>query len=295
MFSTDGPPGSCGAPRFNAKIELLNMNNPGKESAKLALHTQDPSHKDYKLMRERQEAQQHAALRLQLGGSKRADRQSGTDLSVQLKFSPDPMVGQINSIYLCNLQTNLWEFVTNADIEQHIQDLYASLDLNLRGWSSPGSCATGSSWTSKTATWTCWPRATGSSRPTSRASHSGHCARRIASASPRAGPTRPKKPGRSSRDTACAGALPSTGAASHRGAAHGSCGLLSGRRIAKRFMVTDKHDGNNGNSAFADLVKAFFGDNYSSDQGAKFVMRAAVERGGRSDHGAGSQGYKGCG
>ena len=69
--------------------------------------------------------------------------------------------------------------------------------------------------------------------------------------------------------------------------------LMSGDRAAKRFMIlTDQSGGNNGKSAFCDLVRGFFGG-YSRKDGKKFVTRPAVERGGRNDHDAGTQNYKG--
>ena len=69
--------------------------------------------------------------------------------------------------------------------------------------------------------------------------------------------------------------------------------LMSGRRVAKRFMIlTDKSGGNNGKSAFADLVRGFFGS-YAKKKGKKLITRPAVERGGRNDHDAGTQHYKG--
>ena len=67
--------------------------------------------------------------------------------------------------------------------------------------------------------------------------------------------------------------------------------LLSGRRLAKRFLVfTDRRSGNNGKSMLAMLVAKFFG-RLADSNGKKFVTRPAVERGGRNDHDAGTQGF----
>ena len=68
--------------------------------------------------------------------------------------------------------------------------------------------------------------------------------------------------------------------------------LLSGRRLAKRFLV---FTGNNGKSMLSLLVEKFYGQlAVGGNTGQKFVIRTAVENRGRNDHDAGTQGYANC-
>jgi len=63
-------------------------------------------------------------------------------------------------------------------------------------------------------------------------------------------------------------------------------GLLSGRRLAKKFLVlTDKSGGDNGKSTLMVLFKLFFGG-FADASGAKYVCKGSFDRG-KNDHDAG--------